>query len=106
MKHWSVGELQRGGEVVEYMVGRTSRSQAYAVVIKPGETAREENDQHPNSDQWLYVVSGCGCALVQGQPIQVSTGSLLLIEAGERHEITNTGRDTLLTVNVFAPPLD
>ena len=88
------------------MVGRTSRSQAYVVAVKPGANAHEENPEHPNSDQWLYVIAGSGRALVQSQQIQINSGSLLLIEAGERHEITNTGRDILLTVNVFAPPLD
>jgi oxalate decarboxylase/phosphoglucose isomerase-like protein (cupin superfamily) len=29
---------------------------------------------------------------------------LLLIERGERHEITNTGRGLLRTLNVYVPP--
>jgi mannose-6-phosphate isomerase-like protein (cupin superfamily) len=29
---------------------------------------------------------------------------MLLIEAGDRHEIRNTGRSLLKTVSVYAPP--
>jgi mannose-6-phosphate isomerase-like protein (cupin superfamily) len=31
-------------------------------------------------------------------------GTLLLIERGERHEIRNTGRAPLRTLNVYVPP--
>jgi mannose-6-phosphate isomerase-like protein (cupin superfamily) len=31
-------------------------------------------------------------------------GTLLLIGRGERHEIRNTGRGLLRTVNVYVPP--
>jgi mannose-6-phosphate isomerase-like protein (cupin superfamily) len=37
-------------------------------------------------------VAGTGQALVEGEPVELGEGTLLLIEAGEAHEIRNTGR--------------
>ena len=31
-------------------------------------------------------------------------GSLMLIERGDEHEIRNTGRDMLRTLNIYVPP--
>jgi mannose-6-phosphate isomerase-like protein (cupin superfamily) len=36
--------------------------------------------------------------------VALAPGGLLLIEAGEPHEISNAGRVPLATVNVYAPP--
>ncbi|MEX0766609.1 MAG: cupin domain-containing protein [bacterium] len=59
---------------------------------------------HPKSDQWLYVISGTGQAIVKGRKVSLRKGSLLLIEARETHEIKNNGRQQLITVNFYAPP--
>ena len=31
-------------------------------------------------------------------------GRILLIEAGDRHEIRNTGRSLMKTINIYSPP--
>jgi mannose-6-phosphate isomerase-like protein (cupin superfamily) len=36
--------------------------------------------------------------------VKVAEGSLLLIEKGEAHRITNTGSTEMVTVNFYAPP--
>ena len=59
---------------------------------------------HRGADQWLYVVAGSGTARVKNRRIPLHPGSLLLIEHGERHEIQNTGRTALKTLNLYAPP--
>ena len=45
------------------------------------------------SDQWPYVALGTGRATVRGRRVGLKPGSLLLIEAGEPHEISNEGGD-------------
>ena len=86
------------------IVAGTARSQAATMVLKPGDSTGGENNEHPESDQWLYVVSGSGQAMVKGRKMPLETGSLLLIEAGETHEVRNTGAEPLVTINVYAPP--
>jgi mannose-6-phosphate isomerase-like protein (cupin superfamily) len=36
--------------------------------------------------------------------IRIAARSLLLIEKGEPHKITNTGRSPLVTLNFYVPP--
>jgi mannose-6-phosphate isomerase-like protein (cupin superfamily) len=59
---------------------------------------------HRGADQWLYVVEGSGIAIINGHKTALKAGTIVLIEAGDRHEIRNTGRSLLKTVSVYVPP--
>ena len=78
--------------------------QAAEMVIAPGESEGGPDNVHSRSDQWLLVLDGSGLAIVEGKRRQLRRGSLLLIEHGERHEIRNTGRGLLVTINHYSPP--
>jgi len=80
------------------------RSQAAQMVLAPGESEGGPDNRHRGSDQWLFVVSGTGAARVNGKRCPLRAGTLLLIERGDAHEIRNTGRGPLRTVNVYVPP--
>lgn len=82
-----------------------ARSQAAVMVLPPGEsTGDPQQSEHPRSDQWLYVTAGSGVAVIQGREYALWPGALILIEAGEGHEIRNTGDTPLETLNVYVPP--
>lgn len=87
------------------VLGGTERSQAAEMTLPPGEKEGGPDNRHEGSDQWLYVVSGEGLAVVSQQEVELKAGMLLLIEAGEPHEIRNTGNVPLKTLNVYAPPV-
>lgn len=74
------------------------------MVIAPGQAEGDGANRHRGADQWLYVVSGTGAARVNGRRFSLRAGSLLLIERGDEHEIRNTGRAPLRTLNVYVPP--
>jgi len=78
--------------------------QAAEMVIAPGDSEGGPDNRHRGADQWLYVVSGTGLAIVEGRRQPLKAGSLLVVERGERHEIRNTGRTRLKTVNFYHPP--
>ena len=78
--------------------------QAAEMVLAPGESEGEPDNYHRSADQWLFVVSGTGIATVDGKRIELKAGVLLVIERRERHEIVNTGRTLLKTLNVYSPP--
>jgi mannose-6-phosphate isomerase-like protein (cupin superfamily) len=80
------------------------RSQAAEMVLPPGESEGGPTNRHRGADQWLYVVAGTGAALVKGRRVPFRVGTLLLVEHGDRHEIKNTGRALLRTLNVYVPP--
>ncbi len=74
------------------------------MVIKPGDSEGGPGNRHHGADQWLYVVSGRGLARVNGRAYPLSAGVLLLIERGNKHEVENTGREPLRTLNFYNPP--
>jgi mannose-6-phosphate isomerase-like protein (cupin superfamily) len=80
------------------------RAQAATLTIAPGESEGGPDNRHRGADQWLFVESGKGVAIVNRKRIPLSAGSLLLIERGDRHEIRNTGRTPLKTFNIYVPP--
>src|SRR2546421_12271828 len=80
------------------------RAQAAEMVLEPDDREGGPDNRHRGSDQWLYVVSGSGAATVNGKRYPLRAGTLLLIEHGDTHEIRNTGRTPLRTLNVYVPP--
>ena len=86
------------------IVAGNSQSQAAVMVIKPGDAEGGPGNRHRGADQWLYVMDGEGEARIEGKPHPLRAGSLLLVEHGEEHEIRNTGRAPLQTLNFYVPP--
>jgi len=80
------------------------RAQAATMVLAPGDHEGGPDNRHRGSDQWLFVLSGTGRAIVEGRSRALRAGTLLLIERGSTHEIRNTGRRPLETLNFYAPP--
>jgi mannose-6-phosphate isomerase-like protein (cupin superfamily) len=78
--------------------------QAAQMVIEPGRSEGGSDNCHGGADQWLFVVSGQGLAIVEGKRVALRAGTLLLIERGEQHEIRAIGRAPLKTVNFYSPP--
>jgi mannose-6-phosphate isomerase-like protein (cupin superfamily) len=88
----------------------TRLGQAAMMTLRPGGSSDDEvSNEHPRSEQWLYVITGSGVATVVpkgGGPrqVQLKPGSLLVIERGERHQIRNSSRKNLQTLNFYLPP--
>ena len=80
------------------------RAQAAEMVLAPGDSEGGPDNRHRGADQWLYVVSGTGAAIVDGRRVPLKAGVLLVIEKGERHEVRNTGSTLLKTLNFYYPP--
>ena len=80
------------------------KTQAAEMVLAPGDSEGDADNRHRGADQWLFVVSGTGVAIVEGKRVPLKAGRLLVIERGERHEIRNTGRTLLKTLNLYSPP--
>lgn len=80
------------------------RSQAAEMTLAPGQAEGGPDNKHRGADQWLFIVAGTGEAVVNGKKYPLRAGSLILIERGDTHEIRNTGRGPLRTLNVYVPP--
>ncbi len=74
------------------------------MVLAPGDKEGGADNRHRGADQWLYVLSGSGEAMVGRRRHKLRAGSLCLIERKEKHQISNTGRGLLRTLNFYVPP--
>jgi mannose-6-phosphate isomerase-like protein (cupin superfamily) len=106
MKHIKTGK-KRG----QFDVLATTRSlQAAMMTLRPGGASDDEpSNEHPHSEQWLFVISGSGEARIGKRSstlrrIELRENSLLVVEKGDLHQIKNTGRRPLVTLNFYAPP--
>lgn len=93
----------RFGEGFRVVFGNR-RAQAAEMTVAPGGSEGGPDNRHRGSDQWLFVVSGTGTAVVNKKRHPLRAGTLLLIEHGDTHEIRNTGKGPLRTLNFYSPP--
>ncbi len=80
----------------------TGHMQAATVVLEPGNSIAGSAASVAKDDQWVYVTCGQGYAYVGGRRIDLKPGSLLLIEAGEAHEICALGHAPLETISIHS----
>ncbi len=80
------------------------RSQAASMVIKSGGKEGGADNRHRGADQWLYVETGSGEAVINGHRYPLAAGDMVLIEAGDTHEIRNTASHPMKTLNIYVPP--
>jgi mannose-6-phosphate isomerase-like protein (cupin superfamily) len=80
------------------------RSQGAVMVLGPGDSEGGPTNRHRGADQWLLVVEGSGVCVINGNKLPLKSGTLVLVEAGDTHEIRNTGRALLKTVSIYVPP--
>jgi mannose-6-phosphate isomerase-like protein (cupin superfamily) len=81
-----------------------TRAQVATMTIAPGEAEGGPTNRHRAADQWLYVLSGTGTALVNRKRVVLKSGTLLLVGHKDRHEIKCTGHALLRTLNFYVPP--
>jgi mannose-6-phosphate isomerase-like protein (cupin superfamily) len=81
-----------------------AHSQAARMTLAPGGTEGGPDNRHRGADQWLFVVSGEGAAIVEGERVELREGTFVLIQRGEAHEMRSTGQEPLRTLNVYVPP--
>ena len=79
-------------------------AQAAGMVIAPGGREGSSQNRHRGSDQFLFVLSGTGIAVINDKRYPLRRNTLLLIQRGDRHEIRNSGVAMLRTLNLYTPP--
>ncbi len=98
MHAFDVSTAPHGFEVLT----QTPRTQAATMTLSPKERQGGPDNVH-HADQWLFVVHGDGELVVEGNHLPLWEGKLVLIEAGEHHEVV-AGPTGLTTINVYGPP--
>jgi mannose-6-phosphate isomerase-like protein (cupin superfamily) len=70
--------------------------------LQPGEELGEE--VHENTDQFFRVEEGKGEVSIDGRETRIDSDVAIVIPAGTRHNIRNTGHKDLKLYTLYAPP--
>lgn len=75
--------------------------QLVLMALAPGEEIGEEVH---DLDQFIRVESGRGTVVIDGVETALADGSAVVIPEGARHNVLNTGAETLRLYTLYGPP--
>ena len=70
--------------------------------LNPNEETGMES--HSNIDQFFRFESGDGVCVINGNHYKISNGYAIIIPAGSKHNIINTGKKPLKMYSIYSPP--
>jgi len=76
--------------------------QLVLMAIEPGGEIGEE--VHKDRDQFFRVETGSGAVLIDGTRSKIAADDGIIVPAGARHNIMNTGDTPLRLYTLYAPP--
>lgn len=79
-------------------------SQTAVMAIGPGEESGPKENEHPASEQVLYVIEGELTAEVGDRSFTMRAGDSTIVRRDVPHRFTNRTVQPVLTFNVYAPP--
>ena len=97
-----VMKLAEENENFRQVLFTTELSQLVLMAIPGGQEIGEET--HEGVDQVLAFVAGEGQAIIEGESIAVSAGSVVVVPSGTRHNFVATGSGALKLYTVYTPP--
>lgn len=79
----------------------TTQSQLVLMSLLPGEEIGEEIH---DVDQFLRIEQGTGMAVLDDVPHSIEDGSAIVVPIGTKHNIVNTGKDSMKLYSLYMPP--
>ncbi len=74
------------------------------LVLMSIEVGEEIGAETHDLDQFIYVISGAGEVKIDEHLHQISEGSGIVIPAGSKHNVINTGDKALKIYTLYSPP--
>jgi mannose-6-phosphate isomerase-like protein (cupin superfamily) len=81
-----------------------TKSQTAMMTLKPGEESGPIGNDHPNSEQVLYVIRGQVVAEIGDERRTLKAGDCVIVPLRARHRFVNESKRPVVTFNVYAPP--
>lgn len=101
-----VDEMQLPGRKFRWLVAenriRAEHCSTCVIRVAPGDKVRPAHS-HPHSEEVIYILSGSGRVLVDGDVAPVRAGSVVLFPQGKPHMLQNTSGEEMKVVCFFAP---
>jgi len=76
--------------------------QLVLMTLPPGCDIGEE--VHPDRDQFFRIEEGSGAIDIDGVEMKFEDGFAVIVPAGARHNVRNTGSEPLRLYTIYAPP--
>lgn len=70
--------------------------------LEPGEEIGLET--HVDTDQFFRVEEGKGEVLIDGRTTNIASDTAIIVPAGARHNVRNTGNKPMKLYTIYAPP--
>ncbi|MFA6476069.1 MAG: cupin domain-containing protein [Candidatus Paceibacterota bacterium] len=97
----NIEDKTEGNDYFREVLFTAPHSQLVVMSIAPNEDIGEET--HDLVDQFLRIESGEGKAVLDGEETNISDGYCVVVPAGTRHNIINTGSSALKLYTVYSP---
>jgi mannose-6-phosphate isomerase-like protein (cupin superfamily) len=76
--------------------------QLVLMTIQPGDEIGEE--VHEDHDQFFRVEAGSGEVRIDGKAMPIEDDFAVIVPAGARHNVVNTGTEPLKLYTIYGPP--
>ncbi|HTG54934.1 MAG TPA: cupin domain-containing protein [Niabella sp.] len=80
----------------------SAHMQLVLMSLLPGEEIGEEI--HEENDQFFRFEQGNGECFIDGNRYLVADGDVIIIPSGAKHNVINTGNNSLKMYTIYAPP--
>ena len=97
-----IEELTEGNEDFRRVLYTGKHLQLVLMALKPGEEIGEE--VHEDRDQFFRVEAGQGEVSIDGQHHAIKDDDAIVVPAGARHNVINTGKQSLKLYTLYGPP--
>lgn len=78
--------------------------QTAMMTLRPGAASGSMSNEHPQSEQVLYVVSGLVTAEIGDRKWVMQPGDSTIVPRSVPHRFRNEGSEPAITFNVYGPP--
>jgi mannose-6-phosphate isomerase-like protein (cupin superfamily) len=100
-----IGDIERKTEEnrdFRHVLYTGAHMQLVLMSLEPGEDIGEE--VHETTDQFFRVEKGEGIVSIDGRDTRIESATAIVVPAGARHNIKNTGVTPLQLYTLYSPP--
>ena len=97
-----IEELTEANKNFRHVLYSGRKLQLVLMALQPGDDIGEE--VHTGTDQFFRVEKGRGEVVIDGKATAIKSDMAIIVPAGARHNIRNTGDKPLKLYTLYAPP--
>ncbi|HEX6942862.1 MAG TPA: cupin domain-containing protein [Gemmatimonadaceae bacterium] len=98
----NIEKLTVGNQDFRRVLYTGHHTQLVLMALSPGEEIGEE--VHEDTDQFFRVEQGEGEVVIDSRSFPIRDGSAIVVPAGARHNVRNTGQQSLRLYTLYSPP--